>query len=148
MPLAPQLQRQAPMKRVTGFDSASTASDTKPSATIIDLLSDSDNDDDIDENDAVLALTQLLQEEVIAHRAVRKEMEGYARNLFELGLHSKEMILDVFDLNLIDGDDDSKIMDMASEIVKGWKWMKKYHGEKFLEWVCDQQKHSLPSIKK
>jgi len=115
---------------------------------VIDLLtSDSDSDSDGDEqndnrgngdtasSDSLLALTELLEEKAIGRGADRNEMRAYARNLFRLGLHSKEMILDALNSDDVDCNNPNTM----SGIVFGWKWMKPFHKTIFRRWVLTEQ---------
>mmetsp|Transcript_10545 Transcript_10545/g.26608 ORF Transcript_10545/g.26608 Transcript_10545/m.26608 type:complete len:372 (+) Transcript_10545:200-1315(+) len=106
---------------------------TKARPVVIDLLS-SDSDSDTCENDAIEELTKLLQDEAIGRGANRKEMKFYAQRLFQLGLHSREMILEALNLKKTEN------MDIASSIVKLWKWMKPFHKIVFSRWVQQEQK--------
>jgi hypothetical protein len=113
---------------------------------VIDLVSsdsESESDRESSENDLLLALTQLLQDEVIGRGANHNEMQVYAQHMFRLGLHSREMILDALDFNLNDLHDDNNTKltktDMASDTVNRWEWMKPFHKTVFYRWVWLQQ---------
>ena len=125
--------RNGTVEEVKPNDEISSGVVAKPRPVVIDLLS-SDSDSDTSENDAIEELTKLLQDEAIGRGANRKEMKFYAQRLFQLGLHSREMILEALDL------EKSENMDMASSIVKLWKWMKPFHKTVFSRWVQQEQK--------
>jgi len=116
-------------------DTKSSGDMAEPSPVVIDLLS-SDNDSDACENIAVQALTQLLQDKAIGRGATRKEMKAYAQCLFELGLHSREMILDAL---MVTGKTKKSNTNLASGIVNEWKWMKPFHKTVFCRWVLSQE---------
>ena len=125
--------RNGTVEEVKPNDEISSGVVAKARPVVIDLLS-SDSDSDTSENDAIEELTKLLQDEAIGRGANRKEMKFYAQRLFQLGLHSREMILEALDL------EKSENMDMASSIVKLWKWMKPFHKTVFSRWVQQEQK--------
>ena len=136
-------QRRQVMKQkaISDFPKRSALT-TETHPVVIDLINDDERD--TDENDVILTLTQLLQDEAIGRGANRKEMKVYAQNLFQVGLHSREMILDALDFNSNDLADGSTIntsltsTDMASDIVNRWEWMKPFHKSMFYRWVWSQ----------
>eukprot|EP00535_Pseudo-nitzschia_heimii_P002825 CAMPEP_0197186104 /NCGR_PEP_ID=MMETSP1423-20130617/13227_1 /TAXON_ID=476441 /ORGANISM="Pseudo-nitzschia heimii, Strain UNC1101" /LENGTH=352 /DNA_ID=CAMNT_0042637319 /DNA_START=181 /DNA_END=1239 /DNA_ORIENTATION=+ len=140
-------QHDVPVKKEHQIISDDTKNDglkIKPETVVIDLLSsDSEGDDECTETDLVLTLTQLLRNEAIGRGANPKEMQRYARQLFRLGLHSKQMILDAldFDTNNSDSSNDATYAntDMASGIVNRWEWMKPFHKTIFHRWIKNEQ---------
>ena len=112
---------------------------------VIDLLSDSESDNDEDnENEAIRALTNLLQNEAIGRGASPKEMKEYAQCLLRLGLHSREMILDALDFSKELARSSAHCVSftntvMANQVVNGWEWMKPFHRMVFGRWVLSQQ---------
>ncbi len=114
--------------------SKNSAVKAEPSPVVIDLLS-SDSDGDVYEKDAIQALTQLLQDEAIGRGATRSEMKAYAQCLFELGLHSREMILDAL---IMTSKTRKSNTHLASGIVNEWKWMKPFHKTIFCRWVLSR----------
>jgi len=138
-------QRQVKQEhQIISNNAESAVLNTKPPAVVIDLLSsDSEDDGESSEEDPVLILTRILQDEAIGRGANRKEMEVYARHLFRLGLHSKEMILDALDCNPNCLDDGNRAVstdtNMTSGIVNRWEWMKPFHRTVFHRWVRTEQ---------
>lgn len=125
----------------------SAAVKAEPLPVVVDLVSsdsESESESESCTNDLVLKLTQLLEYEAIGRGADRNEMQVYARHLFKLGLHSREMILDALSFNSNDLDDSHNAThtntDMASDIVKKWKWMKPFHKTCFYRWVGSELK--------
>ena len=137
-------QHEVPVKREHQTISNQTEMNIKPETVVIDLLSsDSEDDDECTEDHLVLTLTQLLQNEAIGRGANLKEMQSYARHLFRLGLHSKQMILDALDFNtntLDNGNYETGAnIDMVSGIVNRWEWMKPFHRTIFHRWIRAEQ---------